>query len=65
VMIEDEYEEMIDVIPVNHLSEVLEIALTGETETDSLVDRLKNITGRALEQNVGRTGAGGGSPSPQ
>jgi Lon-like ATP-dependent protease len=65
VMIEDEYEEMIEVIPVNHLSEVLEIALTGETETDSLVDRLKNITGRALEQNVGRTGAGGGSPSPQ
>ena len=63
VMIEDEYEEMIDVIPVNHISEVLEIALTGETDTDSLVDRLKNITGKALEQKVGRTGSG--SPSPQ
>ena len=65
VMIEDEYEEMIEVIPVNHISEVLEIALTGETEKDSLVDRLKNITGKALEQKVGRTGASGGSPSPQ
>jgi len=65
VMIEDEYEEMIEVIPVNHISEVLEIALTGETDTDSLVDRLKNITGKALEQKVGRTGASGGSPSPQ
>ena len=63
VMIEDEYEEMIEVIPVNHISEVLEIALTGETEKDSLVDRLKNITGKALEQKVGRTGSG--SPSPQ
>ncbi|WP_323674945.1 ATP-dependent protease LonB [Halorubellus sp. PRR65] len=65
VMIEDEYEEMIEVIPVNHISEVLEIALTGETEKDSLVDRLKNITGKALEQKVGRSGASGGSPSPQ
>ncbi|NHN42380.1 ATP-dependent protease LonB [Halorubellus sp. JP-L1] len=63
VMIEDEYEEMIEVIPVNHISEVLEIALTGETEKDSLVDRLKNITGKALEQKVGRTGSG--KPSPQ
>ncbi|MFW5956410.1 MAG: S16 family serine protease, partial [Halorhabdus sp.] len=60
VMIEDEYEEQIEIIPVTHLSEVLEVALAGEPEKDSLVDRLRSITGQALETNVGR-----GSPSPQ
>ncbi|WP_435363155.1 ATP-dependent protease LonB [Haloarchaeobius sp. DYHT-AS-18] len=62
VMIEDEYKEQIEIIPVSHISEVLEVALVGETEKDSLVDRLKSITGSALEHNVGRSG---GSPSPQ
>jgi Lon-like ATP-dependent protease len=62
VMIEEEYEEMIEIIPVSHISEVLEVALTGEPEKDSLVDRLKNITGQALERQVGR---GSGTPSPQ
>jgi Lon-like ATP-dependent protease len=63
VMIEDEYEDMIEIIPVSHISEVLEVALAGEPEKDSLVDRLKSITGKALEQReVGRSG---GSPSPQ
>jgi Lon-like ATP-dependent protease len=62
VMIEDEYKEMIEIIPVSHISEVLEVALAGETEKDSLVDRLKSITGSALEREVGR---GQGSPSPQ
>ncbi|WP_435179848.1 ATP-dependent protease LonB [Halorussus sp. AFM4] len=63
VMIEEEYEEQIEIIPVNHISEVLEVALAGEAEKDSLVDRLKNITGSALERDVGRSGTG--SPSPQ
>ncbi|MFC7077034.1 ATP-dependent protease LonB [Haloarcula halophila] len=62
VMIEEEYEEMVEIIPVSHISEVLEVALSGETEKDSLVDRLKSITGKALEHEVGRQG---GSPSPQ
>jgi Lon-like ATP-dependent protease len=62
VMIEEEYEEMIDVVPVNHISEVLEVALIGEPEKDGLVDRLKDITGKALEKQVG---TGSGSPSPQ
>jgi len=62
VMIEDEYEEMIEVIPVSHISEVLDIALEGEAEKDSLVDRLKSITGSALkEQGV----SGPSNPSPQ
>jgi Lon-like ATP-dependent protease len=62
VMIEDEYKEMIDIVPVTHISEVLDVALAGEPEKDSLVDRLKSITGKALEHEVGR---GQGSPSPQ
>jgi Lon-like ATP-dependent protease len=61
VMIEDEYEEMVDIVPVTHISEVLEVALAGEPEKDSLVDRLKSITGQALEPEVG----GSGTPSPQ
>ncbi|PSP61297.1 ATP-dependent protease LonB [Halobacteriales archaeon QH_8_67_36] len=63
VMIEEEYEEQIEIIPVSHISEVLEVALAGEPEKDSLVDRLKSITGKALEHEVGRQGSG--SPSPQ
>ncbi|WP_449267271.1 ATP-dependent protease LonB [Halalkaliarchaeum desulfuricum] len=63
VMIEDEYEEMIEIIPVSHISEVLDVALEGEPEKDSLVDRLKNITGSAL--NEGASVAGPSSPSPQ
>jgi len=61
VMIEDEYEEMIEIIPVSHISEVLDVALEGEAEKDSLVDRLKQITGSALESGP-RSGA---NPSPQ
>jgi Lon-like ATP-dependent protease len=62
VMIEDEYEEMIEVIPVSHISEVLDIALEGEAEKDSLVSRLKSITGSALKDgNV----SGPSNPSPQ
>ncbi|WP_327053086.1 ATP-dependent protease LonB [Halomicrococcus gelatinilyticus] len=63
VMIEEEYEEMIEIIPVSHISEVLDVALAGEPEKDSLVDRLKNITGSALEHDT--SGSGYGSPSPQ
>src|SRR6056297_2420749 len=63
VMIEEEYEEMIEIVPVSHISEVLEVALAGEPEKDSLVSRLKSITGQALEHEVGRQGSG--SPSPQ
>jgi len=61
VMIEEEYEDQIEIIPVSHLSEVLEVALVGEPEKDSLVSRLKSITGKALDKQVGPSG----SPSPQ
>ena len=62
-MIEDEYEEMIEVIPVSHISEVLDIALEGEAEKDSLVSRLKSITGSALKDQQGVSSPS--SPSPQ
>jgi Lon-like ATP-dependent protease len=62
VMIEDEFKEQVEIIPVSHISEVLEVALSGEPEKDSLVDRLRSITGKALEQ---RDVGGTGSPSPQ
>ena len=66
VMIEDEYEEQVEIIPVSHISEVLDVALVGEPEKDSLVDRLKSITGKALEGSADSgTGTGAGSPSPQ
>jgi len=61
VMIEEEYEEMVEIIPVSHISEVLDVALEGEPEKDSLVDRIKSITGSALER--GEKGSGVGKPS--
>jgi Lon-like ATP-dependent protease len=63
VMIEEEYEEMVEIIPVSHISEVLDIALEGEPEKDSLVARLKSITGSALSKS--ETISGPSSPSPQ
>ncbi|GKZ15757.1 hypothetical protein HAL_36380 [Haladaptatus sp. T7] len=55
---------MVEIIPVSHISEVLEVALTGESEKDSLINRLKDITGHALDRKVGGTQPGS-SPSPQ
>ena len=62
VMIEDEYDEMVEIIPVSHISEVLEIALEGEQATESLVDRLKQITGSALPSGDAMSPS---QPSPQ
>jgi Lon-like ATP-dependent protease len=64
VMIEDEYREMVEIIPVEHISEVLEVAFEGEPEKDSLVDRLRSITGSAFDgQTTGSRSPS--SPSPQ
>jgi Lon-like ATP-dependent protease len=65
VMIEDEYKDQIEIIPVSHISEVLEVALAGEGEKDGLVDRLKSITGQALDREVSQGQGQAGSPSPQ
>ncbi len=61
VMIEDEYEDQIEIVPVSHISEVLDVALVGEPEKDSLVDRLRNITGSTFDQQQ----VPSGSPTPQ
>jgi Lon-like ATP-dependent protease len=60
VMIEDEFKEKVDIIPVSHISEVLDVALEGDAK-DSLIDRIKSFTGSALDSDVGP----GTSPSPQ
>ncbi|SEO42639.1 Lon-B peptidase. Serine peptidase. MEROPS family S16 [Halogranum amylolyticum] len=66
VMIEDEYKEMVDIVPVSHISEVLDVALEGEPEKDSLIDRLKSITGSTLDKQQGKSvNKGPSSPSPQ
>ncbi|WP_440765982.1 ATP-dependent protease LonB [Natronorubrum sp. DTA7] len=66
VMIEDEYKEMIEIIPCSNISEVLDVALMGEPKKDSLVDRLKSITGSAFEGSQSGVGSASGSnPSPQ
>ncbi|RNJ26953.1 ATP-dependent protease LonB [Halosegnis longus] len=62
VMIEDEFKDQVEIVPVSHISEVLEVALAGEPEKDSLVDRLRSITGKALESGETQPS---GSPSPQ
>ncbi|MGQ3411829.1 ATP-dependent protease LonB [Natrinema sp. LN54] len=64
VMIEEEYEEMVEIIPCSNISEVLDVALMGEPKKDSLVDRLKSITGTAFDQGS-VSSAGGSNPSPQ
>ncbi|MCL7416977.1 MAG: ATP-dependent protease LonB [Halalkalicoccus sp.] len=61
VMIEDEYKDQIEIVPVSHISEVLDIALVGEPEKDGLVDRLKQIT-TALDRD---RQVPSGSPTPQ
>ncbi len=61
VMIEDEYKDKVEIITASHISQVLDVALAGEPEKDSLVDRLKRLTGSALEGSV----SPGTTPSPQ
>ncbi|MDY6764426.1 MAG: S16 family serine protease, partial [Halobacteria archaeon] len=67
VMIEDEYKEMVEIIPVTHISEVLDHALVDREEKSGLLDRLKNIAGKTLEKSGSEaTGKGPGSqPNPQ
>jgi len=60
VMIEEEYQEQVEIIPVSHISEVLDIALTEDGEKDSLVERLTSFTTSAFDGEMP-----GGSPSPQ
>ena len=60
VMIEDEYKDQVEIKTVRHISEVLELALTENSEKASLVDRLTSFTSSAFDGDVSP-----GSPSPQ
>ena len=61
VMIEDEYKEDIEIIPVHHISEVLDHALVERDGKKGVLDKIKNL---ASEFDVD-TPAGQGQPSPQ
>jgi Lon-like ATP-dependent protease len=66
VMVEEEYHH-VEVIPVRHVSEVLEIALVGYDPGDRFLDRARRPIGRALDaaEGVGSRGRSGGpSPAP-
>ncbi|SEO22315.1 Lon-B peptidase. Serine peptidase. MEROPS family S16 [Halogranum amylolyticum] len=60
VMVEDEYRELVEIVPVSHISEVLAYALDGSPDVDSPLGRLLEIADTVFD-GVGR----GGSPSPQ
>ena len=67
VLIEDEYRAMIEVIPVSHISEVLDIALEANAEKNSLIERLTCIANRSIISTVETSNAptsGIASPYP-
>jgi Lon-like ATP-dependent protease len=73
VMVEAEYRDLVEVVPVDHLGDVLAVALRDDDGKRSLLDRLSRFTGRVLDGDVERlpgTTAGPGSgrgrsPSPR
>ncbi|XGI83854.1 ATP-dependent protease LonB [Halorutilales archaeon Cl-col2-1] len=64
VMIEDEYKDMVEIVPVENLSEVLDHALVEKDgRKKSLLDKLKSIATDASETLENQKGQG--QPSPQ
>jgi Lon-like ATP-dependent protease len=61
VMIEDEYKEEIEIIPVKHISEVLDHALVERDGKKGVLNKIKNV---ASEFDVDAP-TGQGQPSPQ
>ena len=50
VMIEKKYEDMIEIIPTETLSDVLENILISGSAKDSLIDKMKNISSKVAEK---------------
>jgi Lon-like ATP-dependent protease len=60
VMIEDEYRDLVEVVPVSHIGEVLAVALGETTGRISIIDRIVAVTGRPGSPD-GETGTGTGT----
>ncbi|MFP4633213.1 MAG: ATP-dependent protease LonB, partial [Halobacteriales archaeon] len=58
VMIEKEYEEMVEIQPVSNISEVLDYALVDRKEKQGILEKLKGLAGEFDP-------SGTGQPSPQ
>ena len=58
VMIEDEYKDQIEIIPVSHISEVLDHALVERDGKKGVLDKIKSL---ASDIDVDAAG----QPSPQ
>lgn len=59
VMLEEEYEEQIEVIPVEHINEVLDIALVENPENDNRERLLEKLTSLANAPSLPTEPAGG------
>jgi len=60
VMIEEEYEEQVEILPVSHISDVIEVALAGEPDDSDLADRLKRVAQGTFDEDS----ESGEKPSP-
>ena len=49
-MIEKKYEDMIEIIPTETLSDVLENILISGSKKDSLIEKMKNISSKVTEK---------------
>ncbi len=65
VMIEDEYEEMVEIQPVHNISEVLDHALVERDDKEGILDKITSLAGEIDPGVDGGTGKKGGQPSPQ
>ncbi|WP_407411321.1 ATP-dependent protease LonB [Methanobrevibacter sp.] len=50
VMIEKKYEDMIEIIPTETLSDVLENILISGSKKDNLIEKMKNLSSRVVEK---------------
>ena len=64
VMIEDEYKDQVEIVPVTNISEVLDTALLAREGKEGILDTIKEIANETFDAST-RSGSGGGQPSPQ
>jgi Lon-like ATP-dependent protease len=68
VMLDEEYRDRVRVVPVEHIGEVLEVAIESGPTRASLVERIKRLTGHNVgpvsDRNGGSSGPSDPGPSP-